>query len=160
MPTHASIASHAFGARKFPTANMLVVCGSSRCLHSQSCMALCYTAKSVQTKTAVDRLVAIADRSLYCTSKGAIVQLTREFAVKWARAGLKVNAICPGPFETEMNQVLTEAPETKDAFAAHTAMRRWGRMDEIEAAVLLLAAETRGYVTSAMIPVDGGWPAQ
>ncbi|HBJ36893.1 MAG TPA: hypothetical protein DDZ51_19475 [Planctomycetaceae bacterium] len=76
------------------------------------------------------------------------------------RTGVTANAICPGPFETEMNRVLTEDPDTKEAFAAHTAMRRWGRMEEIETAVLFLAAETSGYVTGAMIPVDGGWTAQ
>lgn len=104
-------------------------------------------------------LVGMADRSLYCSSKGAIVQFTRELAVEWAPHGITVNAICPGPFETEMNKVLTSDPEKYQQFAQLTAMRRWGRMGELGPVALFLASDAASYVTGALLPVDGGWVA-
>ena len=104
-------------------------------------------------------LVGMADRSLYCTSKGALVQLTRQLALEMAPHNVTVNAICPGPFETEMNLVLTKDPEKKQQFANFTAMRRWGRMDEIGPSVLFLASDAASYVTGVLLPVDGGWVA-
>ncbi|MFO0948906.1 MAG: SDR family NAD(P)-dependent oxidoreductase [Planctomycetota bacterium] len=104
-------------------------------------------------------LVGMADRSLYCSSKGAIVQFTRELAVEWAPLGITVNALCPGPFETEMNKILTSDPQKYQQFANLTAMRRWGRMGELGPVVLFLASEAASYVTGAILPVDGGWVA-
>lgn len=102
-------------------------------------------------------LVARTDRSLYCVSKGAIVQLTRELAVEWAEIGVTVNAVCPGPFKTEMNQALVANPETYRLFAGYTAMKRWGERGEIGPAVLFFASPSASYVTGAILPVDGGW---
>jgi NAD(P)-dependent dehydrogenase (short-subunit alcohol dehydrogenase family) len=102
-------------------------------------------------------LVARTERSLYCASKGALVQLTRELAVEWAEIGVTVNAVCPGPFETEMNRVLFEDPATRETFANYTAMKRWGARGEIGPAVLFLAGPGAGYITGAILPVDGGW---
>lgn len=102
-------------------------------------------------------LVARTERSLYCASKGALVQLTRALAVEWAEIGATVNAVCPGPFQTEMNRVLFEHPATSELFANYTAMKRWGAPGEIGPAVLFLAGPGAGYITGAILPVDGGW---
>jgi NAD(P)-dependent dehydrogenase (short-subunit alcohol dehydrogenase family) len=102
-------------------------------------------------------LVARSDRSLYCSSKGAIVQLTRELAVEWAPFSVTVNAVCPGPFKTEMNRVLLEDPVLNNEFAGYTAMRRWGEPGELGPAVLFLASPAASYITGAILPVDGGW---
>lgn len=102
-------------------------------------------------------IIGMADRSLYCTSKGALVHFTRQLAVEWAPYQVTVNAVCPGPFETEMNLSLTQDPVKYQQFANYTAMRRWGRMDEIGPTILYLASDAASYVTGAILPVDGGW---
>jgi NAD(P)-dependent dehydrogenase (short-subunit alcohol dehydrogenase family) len=104
-------------------------------------------------------LVGMANRTLYCTSKGALSQFTRALALEWAPFTITVNAICPGPFETEMNLPLTKDPAVYEKFAGFTALHRWGRMDEIGPAALFLASEAGSYVTGALLPVDGGWVA-
>lgn len=102
-------------------------------------------------------MVGMADRSLYCASKGGLVQLTRALAMEFAPFNITVNAICPGPFETEMNLVLTQDPEKYKKFAAFAALNRWGRMGEIGPAALFLCSDASSYVTGAVLPVDGGW---
>ena len=104
-------------------------------------------------------LVGMADRSLYCTSKGAIAHFTRQLAIEWAPYNITVNALCPGPFETEMNLSLIQEPEKYQQFANYTAMKRWGKMDEIGPSVLFLASDAASYITGALLPVDGGWVA-
>jgi gluconate 5-dehydrogenase len=105
-------------------------------------------------------LVAIPERTPYCTSKGAVLQLTRSLAIELARTKITVNAICPGPFATEMNVSLTQDPEKYQAFISRIPMGRWGELHEIGGLALYLASPASSYVTGAGFVIDGGWVAQ
>jgi NAD(P)-dependent dehydrogenase (short-subunit alcohol dehydrogenase family) len=105
-------------------------------------------------------LVAIPDRTPYCTSKGAVLQMTRALAIELARTKITANAICPGPFATEMNVSLTNDPEKYQAFINRIPMGRWGELHEIGGLALYLASPASSYVTGAGFTIDGGWVAQ
>jgi len=96
----------------------------------------------------------------YCASKGAVVNLTRELALQWARKGVRVNALCPGWFPTEM----TEGMDTDDAsarfIAANSPIPRMGELHELDGALLLLASPASTFLTGQSIIVDGGWTAR
>lgn len=103
-------------------------------------------------------LVGYERRSAYCASKGALVNLTRCWAVELAGRGVTVNCICPGPFDTPMTAALVKGP-AREAFTDRIPVGRWGRAEELVGAVLYFASPLSGFTTGAVLAVDGGWTA-
>ena len=105
-------------------------------------------------------VVAMPGRAPYASSKAGIVNLTRVLALEWAGTGVTANAICPGPFATEMNRPLLDDPVKYKELVAQIPMGRWGEVDEMAGAVVFLASESSSYVTGSALFVDGGWTAR
>jgi len=95
----------------------------------------------------------------YAASKGGLIALTRELTAQWARRGVRVNALAPGWFETEMTAEMF-ADERSMAWVARMApMGRPGAPHELDGALLFLASDASAYVTGQVLAVDGGWTA-
>ncbi len=96
----------------------------------------------------------------YCASKGAVINMTREFAAQWGRKGVRVNALSPGWFKSEMTGDM-DTDESSQIFVKQNAMLpRMGNEDELDGALLLLASRAGGYMTGHSLLVDGGWTAR
>jgi len=98
----------------------------------------------------------------YSASKGGAENLVRHLAVEWASVGIRVNALAPGYFPSEMTidpRVGEVAEEATQRIRQFTPMDRLGRSGELESAVLFLAAPASSYVTGSVVAVDGGWTA-
>ena len=104
--------------------------------------------------------VGMPNRTSYSASKGAIIQFTRTLALELAQHNITVNAICPGPFATEMNRPLMDDPQVYQTFASKVPLGRWGEPEEIGGVTIFLASGASSFVTGATIYVDGGYTAQ
>ena len=91
----------------------------------------------------------------YATSKAALVQLTKQMALEWARHGIRVNALAPGYIETDLNRAFF-ASEAGKAFTKRIPQRRLGQPADLDGALLLLLSDAAAYITGAVLPVDGG----
>jgi 2-keto-3-deoxy-L-fuconate dehydrogenase len=108
-------------------------------------------------------IVGVRDRLAYCTTKFAVVGLTKSMALDHALEGIRVNCICPGRVETPfVSARLKEYPDPEKAYremAATQAQGRMGKPEEIAAAALYLASDEAAFITGTALLIDGGWSA-
>ncbi len=95
----------------------------------------------------------------YSASKGGVVSLTRSLAARWARRGIRVNALAPGWFGSEMTQEVFENEAALNWVTRRTPMARVGKEEELDGPILFLASDASGYMTGQTLVIDGGWSA-
>jgi len=95
----------------------------------------------------------------YAASKGGIRQLTKALATEWARHNIRVNAVGPGYFRTELTEGLYQDPERYNPIMNRLAIKRWGKPEDLKGAVVYLASKASEYVTGQVLYVDGGYLA-
>lgn len=95
----------------------------------------------------------------YSASKGGLVSLTRELASQWSRRNIRVNALAPGWFPSEMSAAMFSDPRLAEWIVEKTPLRRPGKPDELDGALLFLAGSASSYITGQVLTVDGGWTA-
>lgn len=105
-------------------------------------------------------LVGIGSEDPYVAAKHGVVGLTRNFAITYARRGVRVNCINPGFIATPMTRLVAANEATRKLVETQTPMGRWGRPEEIAKAALFLASDDSSYMTGAPLIVDGGWTAR
>jgi 2-keto-3-deoxy-L-fuconate dehydrogenase len=118
---------------------------------------------SIVNIASIGGIVGIRDRLAYCTTKFAVVGLTKSMALDHALDGVRVNCICPARVETPfVSARLKEYPDPEAAYREMTETQpvgRMGRPDEIAAAVLYLASDEATFITGSALIIDGGWSA-
>jgi NAD(P)-dependent dehydrogenase (short-subunit alcohol dehydrogenase family) len=111
----------------------------------------------INTASFVAVMGSASSQISYTASKGGVLALSRELGVQFARAGVRVNALCPGPVDTPLLQELfAKDPEKAARRLVHVPMGRFARAEEIAQAALFLASGDSSYVTAATFLVDGG----
>uniref|UniRef100_K3WB78 Glucose 1-dehydrogenase n=1 Tax=Globisporangium ultimum (strain ATCC 200006 / CBS 805.95 / DAOM BR144) TaxID=431595 RepID=K3WB78_GLOUD len=110
----------------------------------------------INTASFVGILGAATPQLAYTSSKGAVIAMTRELAVIHARENIRVNALCPGPLNTELLQKFLDSEEKKQRRLVHVPMGRFGEAAEMAKAALFLASDDASYVTGTSFVVDGG----
>jgi len=103
--------------------------------------------------------VGLPNQVAYASSKGGIDQMTKVMALEWAKQGVRVNAIGPTYFETELVAQLRNDPERFQFINERTPMGRWGYPPELEGIVIFLASPASDFITGQTIYIDGGWTA-
>ena len=120
-------------------------------------------AGTIVNMASIGGVLGIADRLAYCTTKFAVVGLTKSLAIDHATQGIRVNCVCPGRVETPfVTARLREYPDPEAAYrqmSSTQAIGRMGRPEEIAAAVLYLASDEAAFVTGSALIIDGGWSA-
>ena len=94
----------------------------------------------------------------YTASKSGVAGLTRALAVEWAPRGVRVNAVAPGVFVTDLNRAMLDSPRGQEMIA-RTPMKRYGRVEELVGAAVFLASDASAFVTGQLVAVDGGYLA-
>ncbi len=104
--------------------------------------------------------ISLPGRSPYASSKGGLTLLTKTLALEWAKDGINVNALCPGPFATEINTPLLNDPVARAQMESNVPLARWGDPVELGPAAVFLASDASSFMTGATLFIDGGYTAR
>jgi NAD(P)-dependent dehydrogenase (short-subunit alcohol dehydrogenase family) len=110
--------------------------------------------------TSIMAHVSLPGRTVYSTTKTALLGLTRALAQEVASDGITVVGISPGPFGTDMNIPVMQNPELNAQFISKIPLGRWGKVEEIGQLALFLCSDGAGFITGTDVLIDGGWCAQ
>lgn len=133
--------------------------GSFLCAQAAARMMLPAGGGSIINVSSIHGTAGVARLAAYGASKGAIEALTRSLALEWASRGVRVNAICPGYFSTDMTQELRDHESFSERLLAKIPLGRFGDPAELVPSVVFLASDASNYMTGAMLHIDGGWTA-
>ena len=137
------------------------VTGVFLCLKHQIAHMLGHGSGAIVNTASVAGLVGVPGLPGYTASKHAVLGLTRTSAVEYAKAGIRVNAVCPGVIRTAMTErAIADAPERAGRLAALHPMGRIGQPEEVAAAALWLCSDEASFVTGQALAIDGGLTAR
>ena len=104
--------------------------------------------------------ISMPDRTPILRARGGLTLMTKTLALEWAKFDVTVNALCPGPFLTEINTALLKDPQANAAMVAKIPLGRWGSPSELGPAAVFLASDASSFMTGATLFIDGGYTAQ
>lgn len=130
--------------------------GVMYCMREEAEVMLAQGKGAIVNTASINGLVGNGAQPGYTATKHGVVGLTRHGALRWAKAGIRVNAVCPGVIETPMTAPLVANPDMRKVIDGMTPMGRMGKAEEIAAAVLWLCSDQASFVTGHPLVVDGG----
>jgi NAD(P)-dependent dehydrogenase (short-subunit alcohol dehydrogenase family) len=130
--------------------------GVMRCMREEAAVMLERGSGAIVNTASINGLVGNPQQPGYTASKHGVVGLTRHAALRWAQAGIRVNAVCPGVIETGMTEPLLGNPEVRKTLNSMTPMGRMGKPEEIAEAVVWLCSDAASFVTGHPMVIDGG----
>ena len=130
--------------------------GVMYCMRAEAEVMLAQGKGAIVNTASINGLVGNGAQPGYTATKHGVIGLTRHGALRWAKAGIRVNAVCPGVIETPMTAPLVANPELRKVIDGMTPMGRMGTADEIAAAVLWLCSDQASFVTGHPLVIDGG----
>ena len=130
--------------------------GVMYCMREEAEVMLAQGKGAIVNTASINGLVGNGAQPGYTATKHGVVGLTRHGALRWAKAGIRVNAVCPGVIETPMTAPLVANPDMRKLIDGMTPMGRMGKGEEVAAAVLWLCSDQASFVTGHPLVVDGG----
>lgn len=103
--------------------------------------------------------IGLAESSVYCTTKGGVIQMSKTLSIELGPDNIQVNCIAPGYFITPMTQPFYEDPEHRAWIESRIPLHEWGTVADLAGPMLFLASSASDYITGTTIKVDGGWLA-